>query len=132
MINCDDIQDDSLFSIYIQKDSSLAETPLAIRSHIETFMRHCASHGQNHYLIGDREIRRILRAHFSEDVLIAYDAIQPHAYKADIGRYAVLYAYGGIYADLSVQFLNTPAPNHRPRKAGYAMEYEDSIFGTAS
>lgn len=108
MINCDKIQDNSLFSVYIQKDSSLAEMPLAIRSHIETFKRHCISHSQNHYLIGDAEIKEVLRAHFSEDILIAYETIQPHAYKADIGRYAVLYAYGGIYADLSVQFLNSP------------------------
>jgi mannosyltransferase OCH1-like enzyme len=46
-----------------------------------------------------------IRDNFEEDVLNAYETIIPTAYKADLFRYCVLYINGGIYSDLTQQFL---------------------------
>ena len=103
------IKNNSLFSIYIQKNESHSPLPPPIRRHCDSFRDHCANFSSNHVLLGDQEIRALLAEQFSPYILSAYDLLLPHAYKADMGRYAVLYAYGGIYADLATQFLNSPS-----------------------
>lgn len=42
-----------------------------------------------------------LSANHPGDVLDAYRAITPYAFKADLARYCLLYTYGGLYSDLS-------------------------------
>lgn len=46
--------------------------------------------------------RDILLSHFPKEVLEAYDALRPGAFKADLFRYCVLLIYGGVYADMDV------------------------------
>jgi len=104
------IKDSSLFSIYIQKGKNSGELPSAVRRHITSFKDHCKHFSEDHYLIGDHEIRTLLASEFEPKIARAYEAIAPHAYKADIARYALLHAHGGIYADLSMQFINPPKP----------------------
>lgn len=53
----------------------------------------------------DTAAREYLGAHFSGEVVAAYDAVVPPAFKADLFRYCVLYRDGGIYADIDVQLI---------------------------
>ena len=41
-------------------------------------------------------------ANFPPEVLAAYNALKPIAYKADLWRLCILYIYGGIYMDISL------------------------------
>ena len=53
----------------------------------------------------DEESRNFIKNNFDNSVLNAYDRIIPGAYKADLFRYCILYIKGGVYSDLSQQFM---------------------------
>jgi hypothetical protein len=58
------------------------------------------------YRLYDRDdLRAFLSANFSTDVSRAFETLAPYAYKADLARYCLLLANGGLYCDLSVRFL---------------------------
>ena len=42
---------------------------------------------------------------YGDEVLKAYDCLRPLAYKADLGRYCLVYALGGWYADITLKPL---------------------------
>ena len=52
-----------------------------------------------HHLYDEPMCRSFIQEHFPKKVLQAYDSIVPHAYKADLWRYCILYKKGGIYLD---------------------------------
>jgi hypothetical protein len=52
--------------------------------------------------------RDFLRNEFDADTLATFDTLVPLAYKSDFLRFALLYAMGGLYADMSVQLLCKP------------------------
>lgn len=54
---------------------------------------------------GDRAARRFIARHFNRDVVLAFDALQPGAFKADLFRLCILYVNGGVYSDLSQRLL---------------------------
>jgi hypothetical protein len=94
-----------LHSIYLTGKNSAkigAVVPERIAQNIESFRR---SHPESqHKLYGDHDLRRFIDEYFDGEVLKAYDALKPLAYKADLGRYCLLYEKGGIYADVSIHF----------------------------
>ena len=53
----------------------------------------------------DKGSREFVKNNFSKRVLDTYDKLIPGAYKADLFRYCILYKRGGIYSDLSQNFL---------------------------
>lgn len=55
-------------------------------------------------LYDDRDARSIIEAHLP-DFLAAYDAFAHPIQRADMFRIAVVYLYGGVYADLDVRCL---------------------------
>ena len=57
-------------------------------------------------LWGADDLRRFIAATFDAAVLEAFDSLQAFALKADLARYCLLYAYGGLYSDLSNRFLS--------------------------
>ena len=59
-----------------------------------------------HRLLDDRECRDWIVEYFPSEVVQAYDALIPAAYKADLWRYCALYVHGGIYLDVKLQFVN--------------------------
>ena len=69
--------------------------------------------GGEHRIWDENALRSMIASHFSDAVVDSFDKLKPYAYKADLGRYCLLYIYGGIYADLSLRFLNPvyPEPN---------------------
>jgi hypothetical protein len=52
-----------------------------------------------HHLYDEPMCRTFIKDNFPKKVLHAYDSIVPHAYKADLWRYCILYKKGGIYLD---------------------------------
>lgn len=54
----------------------------------------------------DSDCDAFMKANFDARTYNAYKKIIPGAYKADMWRYAVLYVYGGVYADLDTICLN--------------------------
>ena len=53
----------------------------------------------------DNNCYNIIKNNFPLHVLWAYNKLKPSAYKADLFRYCILYLYGGIYSDLTQDFL---------------------------
>ena len=51
-------------------------------------------------------LREFIAKSFSKDVINAYDSLVPLAYKADLGRYCLLYQCGGWYADISLKIIS--------------------------
>jgi glycosyltransferase involved in cell wall biosynthesis len=89
-------------SIYLTAGSKAA-IPEKIVSNLDSFKR-CYSDFE-HVLYTDDSLRTFIADHFEFEVVWAYDQLIPLAYKADLGRYCLLYKLGGIYADLSITFF---------------------------
>ncbi len=50
-------------------------------------------------------LRDFIYKNFSEDVLWAYDSLNAYAYKACLGRYCILYIFGGWYFDIAIESI---------------------------
>jgi len=48
------------------------------------------------------DLRMLIEKCFDSSVLKAFDALVPYAYKADLGRFCILYAFGGWYFDIGI------------------------------
>jgi mannosyltransferase OCH1-like enzyme len=59
-----------------------------------------------YHLYDNKERRNFIEKNFENDVLKAYDALIPGAYRADLWRYCVLYKLGGIYLDIKYNTVN--------------------------
>ena len=53
----------------------------------------------------DTQCREFIKNNFKEDVLTTFDTLKPGAYKADLFRYCILYKNGGVYGDLTHEYL---------------------------
>lgn len=73
-----------------------------IHTHIyKNVMKMIEKNPEYDYLFITYEIaRELIKKHFDEKTMAAYEKIQIGAAKADFIRYVVLYLYGGIYLDL--------------------------------
>ena len=61
----------------------------------------------NYALYNGESLREFIVQHFGKEVVSAYDKLVPYAYKADLGRYCLLYQQGGWYADISILMRQT-------------------------
>lgn len=111
-----------LFKVYdIQYDNDIDELDIQIPLDIyQTWytkdlppkMKECVQRLKNdnpefrHHLYDDEECRIFIKDNFDKDVLYAFDALIPGAYKADLWRYCILYKKGGIYLDIKFQCEN--------------------------
>ena len=100
-----------LFSILITDDHS-ADLPERVSENIRSFK--AAHPGEEHVLLGEAALAEFISAHFDAEVLSAFRALRPYAYKADLAKYCLLYEQGGVYADLSYDFLRG-VPRHNER-----------------
>jgi len=71
--------------------------PVGMFDAMQSWIQHNPDWG--YHLFDDDDIRLFIQAHFSSDVVSAYDQLVPGAYRADLWRYCVLYIHGGVYAD---------------------------------
>lgn len=97
----------NFFQIYITDDDSIELPPL---------ISHCVSHvkfwasGYSHFIFNGKSVRDAIAENLPIEVLQAYDALKPYAYKADLGRICLLYLYGGWYLDITCK-LARPLPD---------------------
>jgi len=80
------------------------DLPPLMRSNLERLK--CENPRFNFNLYDDNDCREFIKNNFSDDVLNAYNALVPGAYKADLWRLCVLYKNGGIYLDIRNNFYN--------------------------
>lgn len=59
-----------------------------------------------HIIYDKNSLREFIEKKFDRSVLAAYDKLRPYAYKADLGRYCLLYEKGGWYFDISIRLIN--------------------------
>jgi len=59
-----------------------------------------------YHLYDNQERRTFIMENFEDEVVKAYDALIPGAYKADLWRYCILYKLGGIYLDIKLCTVN--------------------------
>jgi len=79
------------------------ELPQRVVENIASFKRQHP--GLEHRLFRAEETRAFIAAEYGGEVLAAYDALKPFAFKSDLARHCILLKHGGVYADLSVYFL---------------------------
>ena len=72
-------------------------------------------------------LREFIAKFFSKDVINAYDTLVPLAYKADLGRYCLLYQYGGWYADISVKIISKVILGIGVEGLGYFRDYGSGL-----
>lgn len=61
-----------------------------------------------HVIYDNDMLRDFIAERFSKEVVLAYDSLIPYAYKADLGRYCLLYELGGWYFDIAVRVIMQP------------------------
>jgi len=76
-----------------------------------------------HHLFDNDDCREFIKNNFNKIVLWAYDSLVPGAYKADLWRYCILYARGGIYLDIKYE----PVGNFRLDYMIYSEHYTKDI-----
>ena len=100
-----------LHSIFLQgKQGKLSKksVPWAIQNNIGSFKYHHSS--LSHHLYDDEDLHAFIKLHFGQEISATYEALVPLAYRADLGRYCLMYVLGGIYSDLSVYFYDGLGP----------------------
>lgn len=79
---------------------------------LSDYLKHCIAqiklgYSNFEHTIYDKDsLREFIKNHFDSQVVNAYDKLNPYAYKADLGRYCLLYEKGGWYFDISVRLIN--------------------------
>lgn len=59
----------------------------------------------NYFLYNDEDCSDFIKNNFDDEVLNAYNKFVPGTYKADLWRYCILYAYGGVYLDAKFKIV---------------------------
>jgi hypothetical protein len=54
----------------------------------------------DYYLYSDDASRRFIEMNYDKEVVAAFNALKPGAYKSDLWRYCILYKRGGVYMDI--------------------------------
>ena len=84
------------------------DLPARVAENIQSFKR--AYPDMEHRLFDNDQIRSLIADKFDHEVLKAYDALRPFAFKSDLARLCLLSVFGGIYADLGCFFVQKWAP----------------------
>ncbi len=82
----------------------------------------------NYHLFDDNECRHFIQTTFDKNVLDAYDALIPGAFKADLWRYCILYRYGGIYLDIKYKPVDNFSFDSLLFKEHLVMDVDDGIY----
>ena len=96
----------SIFQIFISEHNG--EPPELLSGAISS-VQQCFGAYQYTRHTGE-SLRAFLEQHFDREVVEAYDKLRPYAYKADLGRYCLLYEHGGWYADISILMRQPVGP----------------------
>lgn len=88
----------NVFQIYISDDGS---GPSDVLNDAIASVKRCFSAYQ-YSLHNGESLRTFIEENFDKEVVDSYDKLRPFAYKADLGRYCLLYQLGGWYSDISI------------------------------
>jgi len=94
-----------LHSILLTGDERSESNPLPEKVQANIASLTSAHPNGEHTLYTDRTLRRFVADHFPPAVVDAYDELVPLAYKADLGRYCLLFVHGGLYSDIANYFF---------------------------
>ncbi len=95
------ITEDKKYKFISKKIFQTWETDLVSEDMFEAVSSWINNNPEWEYYFFDIESRRnFIKNNFAAEILNAYDALIPGAYKADLWRYCVLYIYGGVYIDI--------------------------------
>ncbi len=98
----------NLFHILIQDGMKLpVSLPDIVTRNIESLKDVYPDYA--HTTFSGESLRDFISQHYDNEVLNAFDTMEPYAYKADLGRYCLLHTLGGVYSDISNRFLR-PIP----------------------
>jgi len=75
----------------------------------------------------NRSLRDFIAESFAVEVLNAYEALKPLSYKADLGRFCLLYAFGGWYADISLKIVSPLLSEVDCKGLGFFRDYGPGI-----
>lgn len=75
----------------------------------------------------NKSLRDFIASSFSSEVLDAYDALRPLSYKADLGRFCLLYKFGGWYADISLKIVSPQLSQVKVQGLGFFRDYGPGI-----
>lgn len=96
----------NIFQIFLSDDPSI-EMPNELI--LTTNSINVNSNNLTHFILKNNELEEILRKNMDSEVINAYNKLVPYSYKADLGRFCLLYLFGGWYFDISVT-VTTPLP----------------------
>jgi hypothetical protein len=99
--------------IFISDDDNLDNLLDYLKNNIELVKSFYPN--DTYVLYNNKDIREFIQKHFEEDVLWAYDYLNPYSYKADLAKYCIVYILGGLYIDLGL-------------KMNYALDVGDLDF----
>jgi hypothetical protein len=104
-------------------DEEYQSQPLSpqILENVESFKR--LHPGLEHRLFRNVETRDFIAGEYGGEILAVYDILKPYSYKSDLARHCIMFKHGGVYADLSVYFLQ----NWRPR-SGKLGVFRDFLY----
>ena len=111
VLSTDQEQDDHLPEL-------LEEASLVSQGHLSSF---------SYKRWNNKSLRNFIAESFSIDVLNAYDALKPLSYKADLGRFCLLHAFGGWYADISLKIVSSRLSEIDCKGLGFFRDYGPGI-----
>lgn len=100
------VEAESIVQIFISDQN--ADPPELLRGAIASVQQCFSAYRYTRH--NGESLRAFIEQHFDRDVLAAYDKLRPYAYKADLGRYCLLYQDGGWYADISILMRQPVGP----------------------
>ena len=101
-----------LHSILLTGAAEMSSLPSSIEFNVSTFK---SWHPElEHRLYRDEELRQFILDQYGLEVVNAYDTLTPLSYRSDLGRFCLLYHYGGIYSDISNMFFGPAALMTKP------------------
>ena len=75
----------------------------------------------------NNSLKDFISEYFPPDVVSAYDALRPLAYKADLGRFCLMHAFGGWYADISLKIAAPLLSELECKGLGFFRDYGPGI-----
>ena len=117
------VEAESIVQIFISDQN--ADPPELLRGAIASVQQSFSSYRYMRH--NGESLRAFIEQHFDRDVLAAYDKLRPYAYKADLGRYCLLYQHGGWYADISILMRQPVGPVGQGVDLVYFFDLGDGV-----
>jgi len=92
-----------IHKVLIVEDGKLPVLPDGMKKALETWYR--MNPGYRVKMYSGDDCVAYIKEHFDDEILEAYNTLQPYAYKSDLARQLILYNEGGWYTDMRMVCL---------------------------